>query len=56
MLLPVVCGTDCGTEVGEETGHLIPLSVESQLLLVSEIETLYSRRNFQATDDDDLTW
>lgn len=46
MLLPVVCGTDGGTEVWEETGHLIPLSVESQLLLASEIETLYLRRNF----------
>ena len=39
MLLPVVYGTDCGTEVGEETGHLIPLSLESNLLLASEIET-----------------
>lgn len=38
-LSSVVCGTDCGTEVGEETGHLIPLSVESNLLLASEVET-----------------
>lgn len=56
MLLPVVCGTDGRTEVGEERGHLIPLSVESQLFLASKIKTLYSRRNFQATGDDDLTW
>lgn len=39
MLSSVVCGIDCGTEVGEEMGHLIPLSVESNLLLASEVET-----------------
>lgn len=38
-LSSVVCGIDCGTEVGEEMGHLIPLSVESNLLLASEVET-----------------